>query len=150
MSHVPSTDICIVHVLSQWMWHFHSPPSQDIVPRTTLGQVLQANKFPDPGRITKITDHADSSRTQLHDKNLILQPSAVNSLFQLRQVKNIISTHVTLKTKCRFLKAEMSKEERGSFLVAVHKMSSALRRESRLNPRQFASERVASCVAVQH
>jgi len=63
MSHVPSTDICIVHVLSQWMWHFHSPPSQDIVPRTTLGQVLQANKFPDPGRITKITDHADSSRT---------------------------------------------------------------------------------------
>jgi hypothetical protein len=61
-------------------------------------------------------------------KTLILQPSVLGHSFSEGRSNIMISSHVTLKTQCGLLKAEMNTTENGSFPVAAHKMSSALRR----------------------
>ena len=98
MSHVPSTDICIVHALSQRREYCYSLRSQDVVPRTTLEQALRANNCQ---RITKLKDHAASSRTQLHEKNLILQPSAIVHSFSEGKTKIFFS----ISNRCSFLQS---------------------------------------------
>jgi len=50
-------------------------------PKNNTGTSPSSWQLSDPGRITKITDHAASSRTQLRDKNLILQPSVIIDSF---------------------------------------------------------------------
>lgn len=43
MSHVASTNICIVHALSQWRWRCTNGRMMDIVPSAKLEQVLLAD-----------------------------------------------------------------------------------------------------------